>query len=207
MKLLKTISFNALRRIQKNCLFLPLILAVVILTAALQDTAVSAQGRPEMVSMHGVHDNFAAAVQQDPAMEAFVTKHSKGAKKRRPDGSVQVVYLVPADKARQRKYAAALKDAIREIQAFYQEELGISRSKGRTSVGETFKTFKTFKRTVEVVVTPHDSAYYNANNQAGPSEFFFRAVEDGFEATAAVSTILTLCGSITLTQIRLAARE
>jgi hypothetical protein len=32
-------------------------------------------------------------------------------------------------------------------------------------------------------VTSHDSAYYNANNQAGLFEFFFRAVGDGFEAT------------------------
>jgi len=73
-----------------------------------------------------------------------------------------------------------VKRAILEMQAFYQEELGISRSKGRKAIGETFKTPLP---TVEVVVTPHDSAYYNANNQAGQFEFFFRAVTDGFDAT------------------------
>src|SRR5205823_397200 len=83
----------------------------------------------------------------------------------------------PADKAPRDDYAAALEQAILEMQAFYQEELGTSRSRGRNAVGVTFNTFSP---TVEVVVTPHDSAYYNANDQAGQFEFFFRAVGDGF---------------------------
>src|SRR5688572_30322872 len=66
------------------------------------------------------------------------------------------------------------------MQAFYQDELGTSRSRGRNAVGTTFKIFSP---TVEVVATPHDSVYYNANNQAGQFEFFSRAVGDGFDAT------------------------
>ena len=93
---------------------------------------------------------------------------------------MHVVYLVPVDKAPRDDYAAALQKAILEMQAFYQEEFGISRSTGRNAVGVTFETFTS---AVEVVVTPHDSAYYNANDQAGQFEFFIRAVGDGFEAT------------------------
>ena len=46
-----------------------------------------------------------------------------------------------ADKARRDDYAAALEQAILEMQAFYQKELGISRSRGRNAVGVTFNTF------------------------------------------------------------------
>jgi len=151
--------------------------AAVIWTAV-QSQAVSAQGRPDLV--HGGRANLAAAAEQHPSMKEFVDKHSKETAKRPRGGSVHVVYLVPVDKVPRYDYVVALEEAIQETQAFYQEELGVSRSKGRKAVGETFVTFKP---TVEVVVTPHDSAYYNSNNQAGPFEFFFGAVGDGFEAT------------------------
>jgi len=152
----------------------------MIWTAALGVQAVSAQSRPDIVGMHGGHGDFGSATQQDPSVKAFVVNHSKRAKKGSSGSSVHAVYLVPADKTPRDDYAAAVAEAILELQAFYQEELGTSRSKGRKAVGATFETFSP---TVEVVVTPHDSAYYNANNQAGPFEFWSRAVGDGFDAT------------------------
>jgi hypothetical protein len=165
---------------QKNCLSLLVALTVMIWTAGLQVQEASAQRRPDSVWMPSGHADVAGATQQDPSMKAFIANNSKPAKKPSSGGFVHVVYLVPADKTPRDDYAAAVEEAILEMQAFYQEELGISRSRGRKTVGETFETFTP---TVEVVVTPHDSAYYNANNQAGSFEFFFRAVGDGFEAT------------------------
>lgn len=155
-------------------------LAVMVWAAGLQVQAVSAQGRPDMDRLHGGHSDFTGATEQDLSVKDFVAKHSKPAKKRSSGGAVHVVYLVPADTTPREDYAAAVGEAILEVQAFYQEELGTSRSRGRNAVGTTFATTSP---TVEVVVTPHDAAYYNANNQAGPFEFFFRAVGDGFEAT------------------------
>jgi hypothetical protein len=140
-------------------------------TAALQVGAVSAQGWRDR------HADLAGAMQHDPFMKGFVDKHSKRASNQFSvsSGTVHVIYLVPADKAARHDYKVALRKAILEIRAFYQEELGLTPSKGRKAVG---KTFDIIKPRVEVVVTPHDSAYYNANNQAGQFEFFFRAVED-----------------------------
>jgi len=165
---------------QKDWLSLLLTLAAMIWIAALPVQAVSAQGRPDLVWMPSGHSDLTHATEQDPSLKAFVAKHSNPAKKPSSGGFVHVVYLVPADKAPRDDYAAALEQAILEMQAFYQEELGTSRSRGRNAVGVTFNTFSP---TVEVVVTPHDSAYYNANDQAGQFEFFFRAVGDGFAAT------------------------
>jgi hypothetical protein len=164
----------------KNRLSLSFTLAVMMWTAIFQVQAVSAQGRPGMGWLHGGSSDLTGTTEQDLSLKDFVAKHSKAAKKRSSGGSVHVVYLVPADKTPREDYAAAVEEAILEVQAFYQDELGTSRSKGAKAVGTTFKTFSP---TVEVVVTPHDSAYYNANNQAGPFEFFSRAVGDGFDAT------------------------
>src|SRR5438094_5328142 len=141
---------------RKDWLSLLLTTAAMIWIAALPVQAVSAQGRPDLVWMPSGHSDLTHATEQDPSLKAFVGTHSKGAKTRSSGGSVHVVYLVPADKAPRDDYAAALQKAILEMQAFYQEELGISRSTGRNAVGVTFKAFSP---TVEVVVTPHDSAY------------------------------------------------
>jgi hypothetical protein len=165
---------------QQDRLSLLFTLAVTIWIAILQVQAVNAQGRPNMGQWHGGHSDLTGAPEQDLAMKDFIAKQSKPAKKRSSGGSVHVVYLVPADKTPREDYAAAVGEAILEVQAFYQDELGTSRSKGAKAVGTTFKTFSP---TVEVVVTPHDTAYYNANNQAGQFEFFFRAVGDGFDTT------------------------
>ncbi len=113
-------------------------------------------------------------------MKEFVAKRSMRLKKQVSGASVHAVYLVPSDKRPRHDYRAAVRAAMLEMQAFYQEELGSSQFKRRKPVGETFDTFTP---TVQIVRTPHDSAYYNANNQAGQFEFFFRAVQDGFAAT------------------------
>jgi hypothetical protein len=173
MKLMKIVLSP---RHQKIYLFLIIALAIVLWTRVFGVTVVSAQDRPER------HADLAGAMQYDPFMKDFVDKHSRSAAKQFSvsSGAVHVVYLVPADKAARRDYKVAVRKAILEIRAFYQEELENTPSKGRKAVGETFGVTKP---RVEVIVTPHDSAYYNANNQAGQFEFFFRAVEDGFDAT------------------------
>ena len=134
-----------------------------------------------MIFMPIDHGNLTEAMKRDPSVSGFVAKHSM-ATNQQPSGtvSVHVVYLVPSDKKPRHIYTVALRKAIREMRAFYQEELGITESRARASIGETFDISSPV---VEIVVTPHDSAYYNANNQAGSFEFFSRAVEDGFEAT------------------------
>ena len=86
-------------------------------------------------------------------MKDFVARHSKGSKKRSSGASVHTVYLVPADKTPRDDYAAALEEAILEMQAFYQKEFDTSRSNGRKAIGATFNTFSP---TVEVVVTSQE---------------------------------------------------
>ena len=156
------------------------LLALIVSTVVLQIRTANAQGSKTKWMPSG-HGNLGAATEQDPSVKGFVAKHSKGEIKQQSDtGSVHVVYLVPFDKKPRHIYSVALRKAIREMRAFYQAQLGITESRARADIGETFDISSP---AVEVVVTPHDSAFYNANNQAGAFEFFFRAVQDGFEAT------------------------
>jgi hypothetical protein len=199
---LTEISILTVKR--KDRLPLLLILGAMLWVAALQVESVNAQGLPDILSTSAGHRDLADTAERDQSMKSFVSKNSKGLKKSSTGGSVHIVYLVPSDKRRRRDYIAGMKTAILELQAFYQDELGITRSKVRKAVGETFNTFLP---TVQVVRTPHDSAYYNANNQAGQFEFFSELWETASPLPVVVSMIPRMSGFFTSMRIQLAARE
>jgi len=85
---------------------------------------------------------------------------------------VRVVYLVPADRDARQDYTRRLRFAIRNLQAWYRNELG----------GGT--TFSLNKPIVEVVPTPHVTSWYSTN-PAGPFSvwFFNNVVTEAFELT------------------------
>lgn len=72
---------------------------------------------------------------------------------------VRMVYLVPSDQETQFHYQLAIQDAAENLQRWYRNELGGA-------------TFLLNKPVVEVLVSPHDAAWY-ASNPNGPDHLWF----------------------------------
>lgn len=88
--------------------------------------------------------------------------------------TVRVAYLVPSDRRFRTKYRAAVKHAIRNVEAWYQDEL---------ANGETFRLSHP---AVKVVRTNHSAAYYSTTPVNGSNAslwFWFNALADAFAAT------------------------
>src|SRR4051812_44438744 len=85
---------------------------------------------------------------------------------------VWMVYLIPSDRVFHGDYAAAVEQAIEQLQAWYQSQLTDT------------KAFELHKPVVEVISTSHASVWYSTNPAgADPSLWFwFNALSDGFAA-------------------------
>jgi len=98
---------------------------------------------------------------------------AQSAQTRTVEPEVRMVYLVPSDRAYRGDYAQAIENAIRDVQIWYQDQMGN---------GETFSLDKTV---VQPFVTPHPASWY-ATNDAGSDQslwFWFKALADGFALT------------------------
>ena len=103
---------------------------------------------------------------------AYVQAQDSGAQKN--PKTVRVAYLVPSHRRFQSQYRAAIKDAIRNVQAWYQ---------GHTDNTETFQLAHP---TVDVVRTNHTATWYSTNPVSGSDFslwFWFNALADAFSAT------------------------
>ena len=82
---------------------------------------------------------------------------------------VRMIYLVPSDRVPDEGYRKGMERAIRELQGFYQRELG-------------GKTFALHSPVVEVVRTQHPVAWYTTNAPASSSagRFWESVVAEGF---------------------------
>ena len=87
--------------------------------------------------------------------------------------NVHIAYLVPSDKHFRNKNRVAVKHAIRNVEAWYQDEMD-------------GKTFRLSHPVVQIVRTSHTADWYRASavNGADPSLWFWlNALTDGFNAT------------------------
>lgn len=86
---------------------------------------------------------------------------------------VRMVYLVPSDHTYRDDYAQGMEDAIRDVQVWYQNQMGN---------GETFHLDKTV---VEAFTTPHTASWYSTNPAGADASlyFWFNALADGFALT------------------------
>lgn len=85
---------------------------------------------------------------------------------------LRMVYLIPSDRVYHDEYASAIEEAIRQLDAWYQNQMGDT------------KTFELHKPVVEVIPTSHPSSWYSTN-QAGADPtlwFWYNALADGFAA-------------------------
>ena len=87
--------------------------------------------------------------------------------------TVHIVYLVPADRTVNKTYVRALEGAAINLQAWYQEQLGGS------------KTYRITKPVVEVIHTTHDAEWYATNPTGGDPalQYWDNALADAFPLT------------------------
>jgi hypothetical protein len=90
---------------------------------------------------------------------------------------VRAMYLVPADRAPNPAYAAAIEGALLDLQRWYGDELG-------------GYTFALASPSVEVVSTSHTAAYYSTTPNPFPDtnyDFFFNVLDDATSLGARVA--------------------
>ncbi|WP_375434771.1 T9SS type A sorting domain-containing protein [uncultured Hymenobacter sp.] len=85
---------------------------------------------------------------------------------------VRLIYLVPSDRTINPIYAGAIANAGRDLQRWYQQQLGNN------------KTFSLHTPVVETYQTTHSVAWYQTNPNGDTfAQFFYNAAQDAFAAT------------------------
>ncbi|MGE5645378.1 MAG: hypothetical protein ACM336_06250 [Acidobacteriota bacterium] len=94
-------------------------------------------------------------------------------KTRKSGPQIRVVYMIPSDRVLRREYARAIKDAIENLQVWFQDQMGDELS------------FSLYKPEVDIVTTEHTADWYlsNPNGDDWSQWFWINALADGFAET------------------------
>ncbi|MGH7859213.1 MAG: hypothetical protein ACREQY_17940 [Candidatus Binatia bacterium] len=142
--------------------------------------AAAMSSRPSMAATAGITPEV---TESEPAVREFLREHSLGTLVPSGAGTVRMIYLVPADRAIRRDHAVAIGSAIIELQAFYQDEMGLGQSPPLPSVAGLGQTFALHDPLVEAYQTSHPADFYSTGPNAEPLGFWSSVLQDGFEIT------------------------